>query len=55
MVSHRHSLKMLRKIVSVCLNKDAKGYCVTVAMISSLGWVTRLFSEYFVLLSCIAN
>lgn len=37
MVGHRHSLKMLRKIARVYLNKDAKGYCVTVAMISKSG------------------
>lgn len=37
MVSHGHSLKMLRKIARVYLNKDAKVYCMTVAMISKSG------------------
>lgn len=37
MAGHRHLLKMLRKISRVYLNKDAKGYCVTVAMISKSG------------------
>jgi len=37
MVSHRHSLKMLHKIMRVYWNKDAKVYCMTVAVISKSG------------------
>lgn len=47
MVSHRHSLKMLHKIVCVYLDEDAKVYCMTVAMISKSGMGYKVVFRVF--------